>query len=104
MRRAPADGLLEGGAMIAPGLRQGQGLRETFYCDYCHEQGTTAGGGLWKTTSHAHATLYYLHSACLLPYKARHGLRSVEGRLPIVDSKRRKAIVGADTLRLISYA
>jgi len=73
--------------MIAPGSRSG--LRETFYCDHCHEQGTTAGGGLWKTASDAHATLYYLHSACLLPYKARHGLRSVEGRLPLLGEGRR---------------
>lgn len=56
--------------------------RQTFYCDHCHEPGTTAGGGLWKTAPHERAPLYYLHSSCLLPYKARHGLRSVEGRLP----------------------
>ena len=73
-------------------MMQAPGVRQTFYCDHCHEQGTTAGGGLWKTAPHEHAALYYLHSPCLIPYKARHGLRSVEGRLPLkVDS--RKSIV-----------
>ena len=57
--------------------------RQTFYCDYCHEPGTTVGGALWRTEARPHASLYYLHSSCLAPYKARHGLRSVEGRLPL---------------------
>ncbi len=43
--------------------------RQTFYCDHCHEPGTTVNGGLWKTAPHERAPLYYLHSSCLLPTK-----------------------------------
>jgi len=57
-------------------------------CDHCQTAGTTVCGALWRVspaTSHAACTdLYYLHTHCLAPYKAAHGLRSVEGRLPRV--------------------
>ena len=79
-------------------------MRQTFYCDHCHEPGTTAGGGLWKTAPHERAILYYLHSPCLLPYKARHGLRSVEGRLSLVGSESRKSKVGVTSPASIALA
>jgi len=62
--------------------------RQSFCCDYCGQSGTTVAGGLWKTSEEAHAPLYYLHSRCLLSYKAARGLRSVEGRLPLTTGKR----------------
>lgn len=62
-------------------------LRETFRCDHCREAGTTALGGLWKTSLDPHASLYYLHSGCVGPYKAARGLRSVEGRIPAVKTR-----------------
>lgn len=64
-------------------------LRETFRCDHCRESGTTTHGSLWKTALDPHATLYYLHSGCLAPYKAAHSLRSVEGRIPTAATTRR---------------
>jgi hypothetical protein len=77
-----------------PGLGEGvmtmaTVLRETFRCDHCREPGTTAQGGLWKTSLEPHASLYYLHSGCVAPYKAARGLRSVEGRIPAAATARR---------------
>lgn len=50
-------------------------------CQHCSQVGTTAHGGLWRTGQGA--SLYYLHSDCLLPYKRAHRLQSVEGRVPV---------------------
>jgi len=53
-------------------------------CDHCQETGTTASGALWRVSLADDCTeLYYLHSHCLSAYKRAHGLRSVEGRLPL---------------------
>jgi len=60
-------------------------------CDHCATPGSTADGALWKTISDPYASLYYLHSRCLLPYKAEHSLRSVEGRLPLAAARRNVA-------------
>ncbi len=58
--------------------------RVRYTCDYCREHGTTASGALWRTGQGDDCTdLYYLHSHCLPSYKRAHGLRSVEGRLPL---------------------
>jgi len=52
-------------------------------CAHCHHIGTTATGALWRVSPSPDCRdLYYLHSGCLAPYKAAHGLRSVEGRIP----------------------
>jgi cytochrome c553 len=51
-------------------------------CAHCHQLDTTAHGALWRVSPLAAcSTIYYLHTACLAPYKAAHRLRSVEGRL-----------------------
>jgi len=56
-------------------------LRHT--CAHCQQPGTTASGALWRASAHAQCNdLYYLHSECMLPYKAAHGLLAVEGRIP----------------------
>ena len=52
-------------------------LRETFRCDHCREPGTTAQGGLWKTSLEPHASLYYLHSGC--PGAVQSGARAALG-------------------------
>jgi len=58
--------------------------RFQYPCDHCQETGTTACGALWRVSLANDCTeLYYLHSRCLLPYKAAHTLQSVEGRLPL---------------------
>ncbi len=60
--------------------------RFRYQCDHCQETGTTACGALWRTSLADDCTdLYYLHSRCLSVYRRVHGLRSVEGRLPLVD-------------------
>ncbi len=62
--------------------------RPTYCCDHCTTPGATSEGALWKTSSDPHASLYYLHSRCLQPYKLKHGLRSVEGRRPLAVRQR----------------
>ncbi len=57
-------------------------------CAHCGQLDTTAHGALWRVSPLAAcSSLYYLHTACLAPYKATHRLRSLEGRLP----RRRRA-------------
>jgi len=52
-------------------------------CAHCQQLGTTATGALWRISRLVGCDdLYYLHAACLAPYKAAHNLRSVEGRIP----------------------
>ncbi len=52
-------------------------------CVHCTHLGTTATGALWRVSRLVgRDDLYYLHVACLAPYKVTHNLRSVEGRLP----------------------
>jgi len=52
-------------------------------CVHCQQLGTTATGALWRVSRLVgRDDLYYLHGACLAPYKAAHTLRSVEGRIP----------------------
>ncbi len=63
--------------------------RFRYQCDHCQRWDTTASGALWRTRQGDE--LYYLHARCLSAYKRRHGLRSVEGRLPL----RRPAIAAA---------
>jgi len=65
--------------------------RPTYCCDHCNKPGTTIDGTLWKANSDLYAPLYYLHSRCLLPCKVEHGLRSVEGRLPLAAARRNVA-------------
>jgi len=62
---------------------------EVLACEYCSETGTTIDGALWRTTLDTPYALFYLHSACLAPYKAAHSLRSVEGRLPLTHARTR---------------
>lgn len=65
---------LAGGGLAGPVVHK---------CAYCHQLDTTAHGALWRVSPLAAcSTLYYLHTACLAPYKVAHGLRSVEGRIP----------------------
>jgi len=59
-------------------------------CAHCHQTGTTLSGGLWRV-SPSSDDLYFLHTACLAPYKAAQGFRSVEGRLPLADTRPRLA-------------
>lgn len=71
---------LAGGGLAGPVVHK---------CAYCHQLDTTAAGALWRVSPIAAcASLYYLHSQCLAPYKAAHGLRSVEGRIPTPASPR----------------
>jgi len=59
-------------------------------CAHCQETGTTFSGALWRASLAPDCTgLYFLHSACLAPYKAAHGLRSVEGWLPLTHARTR---------------
>ncbi len=52
-------------------------------CVHCSQLGTTATGALWRVSRLVgRDDLYYLHAACLAPYKGAHTLRSVEGRIP----------------------
>jgi len=76
---------------IAAFLRPGVPLDDAFWrrlhhrCDHCLKAGTTVCGALWRVSLQAECqALYYLHSACLPAYKRAHGLRSVEGRVPLV--------------------
>ena len=65
---------LAGGGLAGPVVHK---------CAYCHQLDTTAAGALWRVSPLAAcATLYFLHSQCLAPYKAAYDLRSVEGRIP----------------------
>jgi len=55
-------------------------------CVHCSQLGTTATGALWRVSRLVgRDDLYYLHGACLAPYKAAHTLRSVEGRIPCAE-------------------
>jgi len=61
-------------------------------CAHCTLPGTTASGALWRVSLAPDRTeLYFLHTACLAPYKAAQGFRSVEGRLPLADTRPRLA-------------
>jgi len=63
-----------------------------FCCAHCHEAGTTVCGALWRVSlKPERGDLYYLHGRCLDPYKVARGLRSVEGRLPLTDTRARLA-------------
>ncbi len=67
-------------------------LSVSFDCAHCHTAGTTSRGALWRVAPPPEpGALYYLHTRCLDPYKAAHGLRSVEGRLPLTDTRARLA-------------
>jgi len=59
-------------------------LSRSFTCGHCQTAGTTACGALWRAAPPPEpGALYYLHTRCLDPYKVAHGLRSVEGRVPL---------------------
>jgi len=59
-------------------------LSRSYTCAHCQMGGTTVAGALWRVSSCAACDqLFYLHTACLQPYKIAHGLRSVEGRVPL---------------------
>ncbi len=74
-----------------PGRTPARGLA-FFCCAHCHEAGTTVCGALWRVSlKPGRGDLYYLHSHCLDPYKVARGLRSVEGRLPLMDTRARWA-------------
>ncbi len=61
-------------------------LSRSFTCGHCQTEGTTWRGALWRVApSPAPGALYYLHTRCLDPYKVAHGLRSVEGRVPLTS-------------------
>ncbi len=60
-------------------------------CAHCQELGATAHGALWRVSLEVDCQdLYYLHCGCLAPYKMAHGLRSVEGRRPLVGARMRR--------------
>ena len=62
-----------------------------FCCAHCHTPGTTVCGALWRVSlKPGRGDLYYLHGHCLDPYKVARGLRSVEGRLPLTDTRARR--------------
>jgi len=74
-----------------PGHTPARGLA-FFCCAHCHEAGTTVCGALWRVSlKPGHGDLYYLHGHCLDPYTVARGLRSVEGRLPLTDTRARLA-------------
>jgi len=74
-----------------PGHTPARGLA-FFCCAHCHEAGTTVCGALWRVSlKPGCGDLYYLHGHCLDPYKVARGLRSVEGRLPLADTRARLA-------------
>jgi len=74
-----------------PGRTPARGLA-VFCCAHCHEAGTTVCGALWRVSlKPGCGDLYYLHGHCLDPYKVARGLRSVEGRLPLADTRARLA-------------
>ena len=55
-------------------------------CVHCSHLGTTATGALWRVSRLVgRDDLYFLHVGCLALYKAAHGLRSVEGRIPCAE-------------------
>jgi len=74
-----------------PGHTPARGLA-VFCCAHCHQPGTTVCGALWRVSlKPGRGDLYYLHGHCLDPYKVARGLRSVEGRLPLTDTRARLA-------------
>jgi len=59
-------------------------------CAHCHGTGTTLSGGLWRV-SPSSDEFYFLHTNCRDAYKTAHGLRSVEGQLPLTEARPRLA-------------
>ncbi len=58
----------------------------SYPCAHCGTFSTTASGALWRVSLADDCTdLYYLCCGCVKPYKRAHGLRSVEGRVPLTD-------------------
>ncbi len=58
--------------------------RVRYQCAQCGQWGTTASGALWRVSLADSCTnLYYLHTGHRNAYKQRHGLQSVEGRVPL---------------------
>ncbi len=73
-----------------------------FCCAHCHQPGTTVCGALWRVSlKPGRGDLYYLHGCCLDPYKATYGLRSVEGRLPLADTRPRLTRRSAPPARIV---
>ncbi len=85
---------------LTPGHTPARGLA-FFCCAHCHEAGTTVYGALWRVSlKPGCGDLYYLHSRCLDPFKAARGLRSVEGRLPLTDTRARLTRRSAPAARI----